>query len=499
MWLYFDKVTIGAVKVARCKDKNCESHINPEKYCELMDNSTTSLWRHLRSNHPETAALEDDMQAKKIKLRQEMKKEAADKLSRFVFKPNPQLQLSEYVQSNLPKYQKAHPKQKRFHRNLKNMMKHDAQPFKMANSQWFRRLVKDLDNRVTVKSRHSYSKEIKKEGRIMKRRSREHCKQNITLAYSAAADMWTSKDQTDFLGINALFIDSSWRWQKITVACHPFEEKHSGENLRKMLKEESDALELGEDVIKVYVTDTASDIVAGRKVPGYSAISCCIHKLQRLGSDAENTNGTEEVAAALKAARKVVTHSRHCGPFHRTMKKYCKKNNHNPTKLIGHVKTRWNSNKMMISRLLQHRTCIQGMENDEAVPNMPIIEVAQWRILKQLLEILSPMERTTKVWESETEPTMSRVGVEVYNLNSEWEEMIKKEQAVYLESSLLSEPSVLVFLKSLHFNLHRRFPELGMDTDLAAWGNILHPRYKVEKINSYSGFFFKGFYLFHIH
>ena len=132
------------------------------------------------------------------------------------------------------------------------------------------------------------------------------------------------------------------------------------------------------------------------------------------------------------------------------------------------------------------------MENDEAVPNMPIIEVAQWRILKQLLEILSPMERTTKVWESETEPTMSRVGVEVYNLNSEWEEMIKKEQAVYLESSLLSEPSVLVFLKSLHFNLHRRFPELGMDTDLAAWGNILHPRYKVEKINSYSGFFFKG-------
>jgi hypothetical protein len=193
-----------------------------------MDKSTTSLWRHLRSHHPETAALEDDIQAKKTKLRQQIKKNAAEKLSKFVHKPDPQLQLSEFIQSNMPVYQKTHPKQKRFNRNLKNMLMHDALPFKMANSPWFRRLVNDLDNRVIVKSRESYSKEIKKEGRIMKRRSREHCKRNITVAYSAAADMWTSKGQTDFLGINAMFIDASWSWQKITVACHPFEEQHTG-------------------------------------------------------------------------------------------------------------------------------------------------------------------------------------------------------------------------------------------------------------------------------
>ena len=89
------------------------------------------------------------------------------------------------------------------------------------------------------------------------------------------------------------------------------------------------------------------------------------------------------------------------------------------------------------------------------------------------------MERVTKVWESETEPTMPTVGVEVYNLNMEWKEMIKKEEDAYLESHLLRRPAILLFLKSLHSNLHRRFPELGMDTDLAAWGNILHPRYKV--------------------
>ena len=210
----------------------------------------------------------------------------------------------------------------------------------------------------------------------MKRRSRAHVAQNVSFAYAAAADLWTSKGQDDYLGINAMFVDVTWRWQKIVVACRPFDVQHSGENLRRTLQKESDSLELPKNIVKVYVKDTASDIMAGRRVPGYSAISCCIHRLMLVGNDAENAFGTEEVAEALKAARQLITHSRHCGPFHRTMKKYCTHNNHSFSKLLGHVKTRWNSNKGMVSRLIEHRNCIRGMETDEAVPNMPIIEIA---------------------------------------------------------------------------------------------------------------------------
>ena len=479
MWLHFDMVRVGGVKLARCKDLKCEANKKPSKFCELAGNSTINLWRHLRSHHHELSAVEEDIQLKKTKLREHEKKSAAESLSKFVFKPDPQLQLTELVPCKLPSYQNSHPKQKRFHRNLKNLIVNDALPFKLANSPWLIKLVKDLDGQVNVKSRVSYSREVKKEGRIMKRRSRAHVRNNITGAYAAAADIWTSKGQTDYLGINAMFIDASWRWQKIVVACRPFEEQHTGINLRNTLKKESDALDIPEDVVKVFVTDTAPDIMAGRRVAGFSSISCCIHKLQLVGSDAENAIGTEGVKEALKAARNLVTHSHHCGPFHRTMKKYCRRNNHNFTKLAGHVKTRWNSNKMMVNKLLDHRACIQGMETDEAVPNMPIIEMAQWRILKQLKNILAPMERVTKVWESETEPTMTMVGVEVYNLKTEWEEMIKEEEDAMIGSFNIDDPAILKFLKSLHFNLLRRFPQLGMDTDLAAWGNIFHPRYKV--------------------
>ena len=74
---------------------------------------------------------------------------------------------------------------------------------------------------------------------------------------------------------------------------------------------------------------------------------------------------------------------------------------------------------------------------------------------------------------------MTMVGVEVYNLKTEWEEMMKEEEDAMIGSFNIDDPAILKFLKSLHFNLLRRFPQLGMDTDLAAWGNIFHPRYKV--------------------
>ena len=127
------------------------------------------------------------------------------------------MQLSELIQSNLPIYKQNHPKQKRFNRNLKNMILHDVQPFKIADSPWLRRLVRDLDNRVMVKSKYTYAKEVRKEGRIVKRRSRAHVAQNVTFAYAAAADLCTSKGEDDYLGINAMFVDVTWRWQKIVV------------------------------------------------------------------------------------------------------------------------------------------------------------------------------------------------------------------------------------------------------------------------------------------
>ena len=90
------------------------------------------------------------------------------------------------------------------------------------------------------------------------------------------------------------------------------------------------------------------------------------------------------------------------GPFHMKMKKYCKQHGHKYTKLKSISKVRWNSTYSMIKRLNEHRVCIQDMEQNNAVEDMPDIEMAEWRMLKVAEEVLAPFEDVTKVWESET-------------------------------------------------------------------------------------------------
>ena len=96
-------------------------------------------------------------------------------------------------------------------------------------------------------------------------------RRNVILGYAASVDMWRSVAGEDYLGLNSQFVDSSWRWQKITTACKPFPGEHTAVNIKGLLEEEDRELGLPRGVVKVNVTDTASDIVAGRNIDGYSS------------------------------------------------------------------------------------------------------------------------------------------------------------------------------------------------------------------------------------
>ena len=480
MWRYFTAVRMGDRKLGRCNDGKCQAHTDSDHFCLLSGRSTQSLWRHLRSHHPEIAEEEDAMLADKQAEIAKQKKDAAFQLKQFVIKPPSQLLMTEYKQTNAPKYQNNHPHQKVFDRNFKNLIVHDALPFNLAGSVWFNKLVHDLDPRLNIKHRTSYSRQVRREGKIVKRRAREHVRKAVTLSYAANVDMWRSVAGQDYMGINAQFVDSSWRWQKITTACKHFPGEHSGARIKSLLEEEDKELALSKNVIKVNVTDTASDIVAGRNVNGYSSISCGIHKLMLVGEDAEKENA--DIAEAIKAGAAVVNHAKHSGPFHRNLKKYCHRTGHKYSKLVTHCKTRWNSKCNLIERLVFHRPCIQAMEYDRADKGLPPITMSQWRLLEDIKPIMEEMRVVTKIWESETEPTMPKLATELFNLSEKFKEKIEIEQAPYLLSDEALEPPVLSYVRSLHFHLKRRFPKLGMDTDLGAWAHLLNPSYKVPSI-----------------
>lgn len=155
------------------------------------------------------------------------------------------------------------------------------------------------------------------------------------------------------------------------TACKPFPGEHTANNIRHLMEEEDRALDLPKDTVKVNVTDTASDMLAGRTVNGYSSISCGIHKLMLVGDDAEREEKNEVVAEAVKAGAALVNHARHSNPFHRALKKYCNKTGHRYSKLVTHCKTRWNSKCDMLDRSYSTVLVSRPWNTTEPTPACP--------------------------------------------------------------------------------------------------------------------------------
>ena len=71
-------------KLGRCNDVKCQAHTDSDYFCILSGRSTQSLWRHLRSRHPEIAEEEEEDEQAEIA---KQKNDAAFLLKQFVIKP----------------------------------------------------------------------------------------------------------------------------------------------------------------------------------------------------------------------------------------------------------------------------------------------------------------------------------------------------------------------------------------------------------------------------
>ena len=87
MGRYFATVRMKDRKLGRSNDVKCQAHTDSDYFCLLSGRSTQSLWRHLRSRHPEIAEEEDAILADEQAEIAKQKNDAAFPLKQFVIKP----------------------------------------------------------------------------------------------------------------------------------------------------------------------------------------------------------------------------------------------------------------------------------------------------------------------------------------------------------------------------------------------------------------------------
>ena len=125
-----------------CKTGSCRIF---EVTIKCSGGSTSGLWQHMQRIHEKE---HQELKSKSVK--QSTSKVQAIK----------QPTLPSMLASKVP-YKSDHANQKKFDKNLLAMMIYDGIPFKVANSLCFNKMVSDLDPRIKIKSRQTYSKYIR--------------------------------------------------------------------------------------------------------------------------------------------------------------------------------------------------------------------------------------------------------------------------------------------------------------------------------------------------
>ena len=175
----------------------------------------------------------------------------------------------------------------------------------------------------------------------------------------------------------------------------------------------------------------------------------------------KETNGVKKIESKAKRLSKFLRRSNLAKNY---MIAACEKTGHKFTRMKSCIDIRWNSEYDCFE-------CIELMDRkrqlDEVSHAIPTRQ--EWRVLEGIIKILKPVKIVTKVFESQTNPTINRVAEEIFNLEEQLKEMINDEE---------EHSNVKAFAKNLRRSIQRRFPDYALGEKIVGFGNFLDPRLK---------------------
>ena len=457
IWQHFEQGRDDdSCKTGTCRI--CESKIR------CSGSSTSGLWLHLKNRH--------DKEYDKLKEKDKKKSDKQQASFKVAISQQPTLQS---LVSNMAPYKSNHPKQIKFDRNMLNLIIHDGVPFKIASSKFFKKTILDLDPRVKVKTRQTYSKYITQLEAPVKRKLKDLLKKNAKGLIAVTSDLWDDKKQNAFCSVTVHYVNDDFELVRVTPAIKFFGSgRHTSENIAEVLGKEVKALI--DDVIDpvvVLVTDSAAPMVKARKLLVEKQIvdqqmGCANHKIQNCIKKAFKE--TENVKKVMVKAKKLAKHIRKSTLANNRLKSACQKSGHKYLRMKSSVDIRWNSEFDCCERLLYHQDCIKEMERRRELESVSasLLTRSQWRLLEDLLEILKPLKIATKVLESETQPTINRVPEIIFDETSRLKDIIKDD----------GDENIKEFARHLLADIKERFPEFGLLDISCSYSNFLDPRLK---------------------
>ncbi|XP_026481047.1 zinc finger BED domain-containing protein 1-like [Ctenocephalides felis] len=357
---------------------------------------------------------------------------------------------------------------------LAEMISTDMLPLSFVERKGFQKFMKFLEPTYKIPSRGTVLSRVK----LLYDNKTSEVKKLLSEAKNVAitTDMWTSRSSNSYMTITGHVIDSTWKYNNVTLSTVEISEKHTSENLKNKLTELLGVWNI-KGKISAVVHDNAANITGAvsknRNLFGDS-IPCFAHTLQLCINRALSVGNVHDV---VKKAGNVVSHFHHSSLAYYNLKQKQDQLQLPVHKLINKNITRWNSTYHMLERLVEQRPAISAVLNDRSVTNIRTavsleITEQEWAIIGMLVAILRPFEMSTSLLSYEKAVTLSTAKPLMSSLMRRCSERINEEESIHIKK----------FKKLIRTEIMDRFLYNVDDGNLTVFdmASILDPRYKDE-------------------
>ncbi|KAH8038695.1 hypothetical protein HPB51_002839 [Rhipicephalus microplus] len=275
----------------------------------------------------------------------------------------------------------------------------DLQPYSFVEDRGFKELMAEAVPNYRLPSRTTLSRTLVP--RLFDD-TRKKVKDELSSAFEGGtsavtftSDMWTSRANESYVSFTCHLLTPSFRMKRFTLNIRHMElVSHSAENIARMLVEMCAEWEIPDGCRKYIVTDNGRNIHAAVRRLLWTERACFAHTLQLAIYDA--ISNTPSIDRLCKKARHIVGHYKHSSSAQKRLDEYQKKMGKDPLRLVQDVDTRWNSQYLMLSRLLDLKEAV-SVELATSSSSIDGLCSAEWKEALEYLDALKPLYDATDV------------------------------------------------------------------------------------------------------
>ena len=218
--------------------------------------------------------------------------------------------------------------------------------------------------------------------------------------------MWSSESNDAYLGLSCHFLTADFELVSLCLAVEHFTGRHTGVNIASCLKHILSDYKIDRTAVSAVVTDNASNMDLAVRLGEWNSRHCFGHTLQLAIDDGiKMSPGIQEMIKSAKAIVAFYNHSTKATERLQELQEQLSLQNH---RLITDCPTRWNSTYFMLKRLLEQKPAITVMCASSVGPRVSL-GVSEWCLMKELVQILEPLEEATRELSTEQRVSCSKV------------------------------------------------------------------------------------------